>query len=60
LFNSGSRVNIPKFKKLNNGKIVKQIDEQYLRNDVDCGYDIYGGDSVLELNLKGKKASRDV
>ena len=31
------RVNTTKFKKLANGKIVKQVDEQYLREDLPCG-----------------------
>ena len=33
----GKRVNIVKFKKLQNGKILKQVDEQYIREDIPCG-----------------------
>jgi len=38
MFSGGSQVNHAKFRKLMSGKIVKQIEEQYLRNDVPCGY----------------------
>jgi hypothetical protein len=54
-----------KFKKLNNGKIVKSVDEQYLRNDVPCGLNDcplcdVNATCLLQLNLQNKKASRDV
>jgi hypothetical protein len=34
---SGSKVNQAKFIKLNNGRIVKKVEEQYIRADVPCG-----------------------
>jgi hypothetical protein len=34
---SGLKSNIVKFRKLNNGKIVKQVEEQYIRRDLPCG-----------------------
>lgn len=36
ILNSG-RVNTVKFKKLINGKIIKSVEEQYLRADLPCG-----------------------
>jgi hypothetical protein len=33
----GKKVNQVKYRKLNNGKIVKQVDEQYIRQDLPCG-----------------------
>ena len=37
MFHSSERINQIKFKKLANGKIVKSVDEQYLRSDIPCG-----------------------
>ena len=34
----GTRQNAVKFRKLQNGKIVKTVDEQYLRSDIPCGH----------------------
>ena len=34
---SAERVNTVKFVKLKSGKIIRQVDEQYLRPDVPCG-----------------------
>lgn len=34
---AGSKQNQPKFVKLNNGRIIKKIDEQYIREDLPCG-----------------------
>lgn len=34
---SGNRINTVKFKKIANGKIVRNVEEQYLRNDLPCG-----------------------
>ena len=34
---SAERVNTVKFIKLKSGKIVRQVEEQYLRNDIPCG-----------------------
>jgi len=31
------KVNTVKFVKLKSGKIVRQVDEQYLRKDIPCG-----------------------
>jgi len=33
----GTKINQTKFVKLNNGRIVKKIEEQYLREDIPCG-----------------------
>lgn len=33
----GTKINQTKFVKLNNGRIVKKIDEQYIREDIPCG-----------------------
>lgn len=32
-----TRINKISYRKLNNGKIVKSVDEQYIRRDVPCG-----------------------
>lgn len=34
---AGLKVNQPKFVKLNNGRIIKKVDEQYIREDIPCG-----------------------
>ncbi|CDW74058.1 exosome complex exonuclease rrp44 [Stylonychia lemnae] len=34
---TSKRVNTVKFRKLQNGKIVKQVEEQYIRSDIPCG-----------------------
>ena len=34
---SADKVNTVKFVKLKNGKIVRHVDEQYLRKDIPCG-----------------------
>ena len=34
---AGTKQNQPKFAKLNNGRIIKKIDEQYIRCDLPCG-----------------------
>jgi hypothetical protein len=34
---SAERVNNVKFIKLKSGKIVRQVEEQYLRSDIPCG-----------------------
>lgn len=34
---AGQKVNQPKFVKLNNGRIIKKVDEQYIREDIPCG-----------------------
>ena len=34
---SADRVNTVKFVKLKSGKIIRQVEEQYLRADVPCG-----------------------
>ena len=61
---AGSRVNHAKFRKLMSGKIVKQIEEQYLRNDVPCGYKDCSLCDVnftcgLELNLTNQEMKEE-
>lgn len=34
---AGQKLNQPKFRKLANGKIMKTVEEQYIRQDVPCG-----------------------
>lgn len=34
---SAEKINTVKFRKLKSGKIVRVIDEQYLRSDIPCG-----------------------
>ena len=37
ILSSQSRVNTVKFKKIANGKIIRNVEEQYLRRDLPCG-----------------------
>jgi len=34
---AGSKINQVRFVKLNNGRIIKKIEEQYIRSDIPCG-----------------------
>lgn len=33
----GKKINQAKFVKLHNGRIIKRVDEQYIRQDLPCG-----------------------
>ena len=49
----GRKTNLVKFKKIASGKIVKTLDEQYLRSDIPCGLtDCPLCDSNLNCRLK--------
>jgi hypothetical protein len=37
ILNNTKRVNTVTYKKLHNGKIMKSVQEQYLRKDLPCG-----------------------
>ena len=60
----GRKTNQVRFRKLASGKIVKVLDEQYLRQDVPCGLKNWPGSENnpncrLELNLIGRPAAGD-
>ena len=59
----GKKLNQVRFKKLASGKIVKMLDEQYLRQDVPCGLANCpiceaNPNCKLELLLKGAQPDR--
>ena len=61
----GRKLNQVKFRKLASGKIVKTLDEQYLRGDIPCGVATCTQCDVnpncrLQLELNGHEQSRKV
>ena len=61
----GRKTNLVKFKKIASGKIVKTIEEQYLRSDIPCGianspFDDSNTNCRLKLELADKKGYRRV
>ena len=56
----GRKTNLVKFRKIASGKIVKTLDEQYLRSDIPCGlanspFDDSNENCRLQLELADKK-----
>ena len=59
----GRKLNQVKFRKLASGKIVKTLDEQYLRGDIPCGlvncpeFDV-NPNCKLQLEMKGQEEQK--